>query len=178
MKTLLVENLFLSALLYFWSDHGFEPYAPPFVEFAATCYNPGTVERQVMRKAVAEIYPIAKALNNPWSVPFWVETGWNGGRNLAKNHPGDCRALLQEAGPDGLKGCQWLYQTYVLGTARSDAEVQIERATLRFIGERKDPDLARCYCTGREPRRLARVVYDFAFWMGIFASQPVPLIEN
>jgi len=95
-KTLWAENRFLSALLYYWSDHEFEPYAPPFVEFTAYCYQPGTVERRVIRQAVAEIYPIAKALNNPWSFPFWVEVGWNGGRNFVRNHPEDCKALLKE----------------------------------------------------------------------------------
>ncbi len=177
-KALWVEHRFLSHCLYAWSDHDWAPFGPPFVEFTATCYGPRTVERQVMRKAVAEVYPIAKALNNPWDFSFWVETGWNGGRNFVRNHPDDCQALLEEAGPGGLKSCQQLYERCVLGTARSDAEVQIERATRRFIGDYADVDLARCYCTGREPRRLARVAFDFAFWMGIFASYPVPVIEN
>ena len=48
----------------------------------------------------------------------------------------------------------------------------------KYFGEHPDADLARCYCTGGEPRRLARLGFDFAFWMGIFASHPVPIIEH
>jgi hypothetical protein len=177
-KTLWVENRFLSQCLYAWSYHDWEPFGPPFVEYTASCYDFGSVAQRVIRKAVAEIYPVARALTNPWSFSFWVQMGWNGGRNFAGHQPGECKALLTEAGPKGLQSCQQLYQRCVLGTARSDGEVQVEPATLRYIGEYADTDLARCYCTGREPRRLARVAFDFAFWMGIFASHPVPIIES
>ena len=52
--------------------------------------------------------------------------------------------------------------------------MQIERACLHFFGEATATNLAVCYCTGREARRLARTAYDFCFWMGVFAAFPVP----
>ena len=107
-----------------------------------------------------------------------MEAGWDGGRNFAGKQPEDCRKLLEEAGPEGLKTLHALYQRCLLGTARSDGKIQLERATLRYFGEHAYADLARCYCTAREPRRLARVVFEFGFWMGIFASAPVPNFKN
>ncbi len=178
IKTLWLENQFLSGRLFIWSRSEWKPIFPPFVEFTADYYQPATIERRVIHQAAAAIYPVATTLNNPWDFSFWLETGWNGGRNFAKNHPDECRAMLSEAGADYLKTYQRLYQSYALGSIRSDGEVQIAQATRRFIGELADPGLARCYCTGREPRRLARVVFDFTFWMGIFASFPVPIIEE
>ena len=174
VKALSLENRFLTRRLLSWRNNNWQPPWAPFVEFAASSYAMGSIEQQVMTKAIAEVYPIAKALNNPWGIPFWAETGWNGGRNFVRNHSEDCKALLKESGQDNLKVIHRAYQQSVIGTARSDGEVQIERATLFYFGLRTDVDFARCYCMESEPRRLARVAYDFAFWMGIFASYPVP----
>ena len=176
VETMWVENQFLSRCIVAWADHAWAPVAPPFVEFTASCYIAGSKEQRVITAAIAEMLPAAKNLNTPWDFPFWVETGWNSGRRFARNRPDDCKALLKEASRDNLNGCHHLYRTYVLDTARSDGEVQIVRAILKWFGECKSPEFARCYCSGREPRRLARIGFDFALWMGVFASYPVPAV--
>jgi hypothetical protein len=176
--TLGCENRFLSLLLYYWRDNDWKPNALPFVEFTASCYEPGSMQQRMIRYAVSEIHPFAKALNQPWRVSFWAEMGWSGGRGFVRNNPKECTALLEEVGLETLQVRHAFYQQHLLGTARSDGEIQIERATLKYFGEHPDADLARCYCTGGEPRRLARLGFDFAFWMGIFASHPVPIIEH
>jgi hypothetical protein len=127
---------------------------------------------------VAEVYPIAKALGNPWSLPFWAETGWNGGRLFARNRPGHCKRLLEDAGEGYLEGCRKLYQRYIVGTTRADGAIQVERATLFYLGEHRDGDVARWVCTGREPRHIARTAYDFTYWMGIFSAHPLPNPET
>jgi len=177
-SALWVENRFLSSCLWRWSKNDWEPYWAPYVEFTAIYYRSETVERRVLSQAAAEVYPIAKALNDPWDLEFWAETGWSGGRNLVRNRKADCEALLKESSPENLQTCHELYQRFVLGMARTDGEVQIGKAALQFIGELTDHDLARSYCTGREPRRLVRFVYDFAFWMGVFSSYPLPTSAN
>lgn len=177
-KELMAEHRFLCDLLYYWSDNDWEPYAPPYIEFTNNYYKPGSAEQRIIRGFVAVIYPVAIAMDEPWKLSFWVEMGWSGGRNLARSHPKDLQLLLTETAKSELQSCQWIYQTYVVGSAATNGEINIERAALRFIGGQKDPSLARSYCTGSEPRRLARAIYDFAFWMGIFASQPVPIVEE
>ena len=178
VETLWLENQFLSRCLAVWSQNDWVPFWPPFIEFTASYYCDDTVERYVFTKAIAEAYLIAQTQTNPWSISFWVEAGWDVGRNFAGKEREDCRKILEEAGPKGLKTYQAVYERCLLATAaRSDGEVQLERATLRYLGEHANVDLARCNCSGREPRRLARVVFEFGFWMGIFASSPVP-IEN
>lgn len=176
--TLGCGNRFLSLLLYYWRDNGWEPNAVPFVEFTASCYEPGSMQQRMIRYAVSEILPFAKALKEPWRLSFWAEMGWSGGRGFVRNNPKECAALLEEVGRETLQVRHAFYQQHLLGTARSDGEIQIERATLKYFGDHPDADLARCYCTGREPRRLARLGFDFAFWMGIFSSHPVPIIEH
>ncbi len=91
---------------------------------------------------------------------------------------GEARGELEEVGRENLQVRQLFYQRNLLGTARVDGEIQIERATRKYFGEHPDADLARCYCTGGEPRRLARLGFDFAFWMGIFSAHLVPIIEH
>lgn len=66
----------------------------------------------------------------------------------------------------------------LLDTARSDGEVQVLSAALKYIGEHNDPILARIYCTGREPRLLVLNAFDFAFWMGIFSAHPLPEVAT
>ena len=173
-KTLWVENRFLSGRLVAWSTIDWNPDAKPFVEFVAGWYRHGTVEQAVVTKAVGELYLVAKALENPWSLSFWVETGWNGGRNFVRTHPQDCKRLLDEAGSELLRGYLRLYKHTVIDTARPDGEVQVLSAALKYIGEHNDPILARIHCTGREPRLLALNAFDFAFWMGIFSAHPLP----
>jgi len=177
-KTLWVENRFLSGRLVAWSTNDWNPHAKPFVEFVAGWYRHGTVEQSVVTKAVGELYLIAKALENPSSLSFWVETGWNGGRNFGRTHPQDCNRLLDEAGSELLRGYLRLYKHTVIDTARPDGEVQVLAAALRYIGEHNDPILARIHCTGREPRLLALNAFDFAFWMGIFSAHPLPNLES
>jgi hypothetical protein len=177
-KTLWVENRFLSGRLVAWSTNDWNPHAKPFVEFVAGWYRHGTVEQAVVAKAVGELYLVAKALENPWSLSFWVETGWNGGRNFGRTHPQDCNRLLDEAGSELLRGYLRLYKHTVIDTARPDGEVQVLAAALRYIGEHNDPILARIHCTGREPRLLALNAFDFAFWMGIFSAHPLPNLES
>lgn len=176
--TLGCESRFLSLLLYYWRDNDWKPNAVPFVEFTASCYEPGSIQQRMIRYAVSEIHPFAKALNQPWRLSFWAEMGWSGGRGFVRKNPKDCTALLAEVGRETLQVRHAFYQQHLLGTARSDGEIQIERATLKYFGTHPDADLARCYCTGGEPRRLARLGFDFAFWMGIFSSHPVPIIEH
>ena len=169
-----VENRFLSQCLVAWADHAWTPVGPPFVEFTAACYAAGSTEQNVITAAVAAMLPAARNLNDPWDFAFWVETGWNNGLRLAQSRPEDSRALLQEESRDNLNRCHALYRNYVLGTARAGGEVQIVRAALKWFGEHPGAEFARAYCSGREPRRLARCGFDFAFWMGVFASYPVP----
>jgi hypothetical protein len=174
IKSLWFENQFLANLLLGWGKNDWIPYNQPFIEFTASWYRNGTVEQAVVGRAVGEHYWTAKALNNPWSVAFWAETGWNGGRSFVGRRPEDCKALLQEAGDKLLEGYHELYKRTVLATAGSDGDVQILRATLKYIGEHENPILARNHCTGREPRLLALNAFDFAFWMGIFSAHPLP----
>lgn len=168
------ENRFMSERLSAWRANDWQPAAAPFLEFAARFYEPGSLERELMTRAFAEVHPIAMALNNPWDLNFWAETGWNGGRRFAARRQADCRALLTEVSSETLKNFHDLFQRCVLGTARGDGEVQIGRASLYYFGIHSNPDLARYHLTGRESRHLARYAFDFAFWMGIFASFPVP----
>jgi hypothetical protein len=76
IKGLSAENQYLASCLFSWSGHEWEPYWHPFVEFMASWYRPGSVERWVMRTAVAEVIPIAKALNDPWALPFAAALGY------------------------------------------------------------------------------------------------------
>lgn len=175
VEAMWVENQFLSRCIVAWADHAWTPVAPPFVEFTASCYPGGSTEQSVITATVAAMLPSAKNLNAPWDFTFWVETGWNSGRRFADSRAEDCKTLLKEASRDNLSGCHDLYRNYILGTARADGEVQIMRAVLKWFGECKSAEFARCYCSGREPRRLARCGFDFAFWMGVFASYPVPV---
>ena len=182
VKVLPFENRFLSGRLIYWSDRSWVPTGKPFIEFVGNWYKAGSVEQEVISGAVAEVYPIAKALGNPWSLPFWAETGWNGGRLFARNRPGHCKWVLEDAGEgylEGyLEGCRKLYQRYIVGTARADGAIQLERATLCYLGEHRDGDVARWVCTGREPRHIARTAYDFTYWMGIFSAHPLPNPET
>jgi len=177
-ETLGFEQRFLSQRLDNWSDSDWKPSGLPFVEFTASFYDPGSIQQRIIRNAVSEVLPFAKALSKTWSLSLWIEWGWSGGRGFVRNNPKDCKALLAEVGQDHLKMSHEFYQRWVLGTVRSDGEVQIERATLKYIGDHPDPNHARCYCTGGEPRVLARLGFEFAFWMGIFSSHPVPIIEH
>ena len=176
--TLRCGDRFLSLLIYYWRDNDWKPNAVPFIEFTASCYEPGSIQQRMIRNAISEVLPFAKALNQPWRLSFWAEMGWSGGRGFVRNNPKECTALLEEVGRETLQVRHAFYQQHLLGTTRSDGEIQIERATLKFFGDHPDADLARCYCTGGEPRRLARLGFDFAFWMGIFSSHPVPIIEH
>jgi len=98
-KTLWVENRFLSGRLVAWSTNDWNPHAKPFVEFVAGWYRHGTVEQAVVAKAVGELYLVAKALENPWSLSFWVETGWNGAATSAAPTPRTAIASLTRRGP-------------------------------------------------------------------------------
>ena len=177
-QTLWVENQFLSRRLIAWARQGWKPSSPAFNEFTASFYNPGSLERAFLTEAVAAVLPAALHLNQPWELSFWTETGWNCGRRFAQSHLKDCKALLEETGPENVKACHDLYQAHVLGTARSDGELQIERATLSYFAAFNDGSYARVYCSGREPRRVARIAFDFTFWMAIFSVFPMPTISS
>jgi len=170
-----LEQRFLAGRLTKWHDNEWSPYAAPFLEFAAAFYVEDSIEQRAICGAIHEVLPIARALDNPWDISFWAQTGWSGGRCLAHSYGDTCKALLLEAGKDEVENYVARYRRYVLGTARGDGEVQILKATLQFIGELESDGLARCYCTGREPRRLARVVFDFCYFAGIFSTIPVPV---
>ena len=178
IKTLWAENRYLAGCLWRWSGNDWEPLATPFVEFMSCYYPSGTVECRVLCQSAAEVYPIAKALTHPWQLGFWAETGWTGGRNLARDRRADAEAMLKEAKPETLKLCHRLYERFVLNTLSPDGTVQILSATLAYFGECQDQTLARGYCAGHEPRRLARIAYDFGFWMGVLSSYPVPSTSN
>ena len=172
--SLRLENQFLSLRLLAWSVSSWRPVLAPFLEFTRDHYTDGSVEVRVIGETIAPFYATARQLNHPWDLSYWVQVGWNAGLHFARTRPSDTEALLKEAGTAGLQSCRDLFTRHVIGTANGEGSVQIERACLHFFGEATATNLAACYCTGREARRLARTAYDFCFWMGVFAAFPVP----
>ena len=173
-----LENQFLSLRLLAWSFSSWRPVLAPFLEFTREHYADGSVEVRVIGETIAPFYATARQLNQPWDLSYWVQVGWNAGLHFARTRPSDTEALLKEAGTAGLQSCRDLFTRHVIGTANSEGSVQIERACLHFFGEATATNLAACYCTGREARRLARTAYDFCFWMGVFAAFPVPTADE
>jgi hypothetical protein len=168
------EQRFLAQCIGDWRNNNWRPTGEPFVEFVASGYSRGSLGRIMMSSVVASIFPIAKKMNDRWRFAFWAEVGFNTGRAFAHDHPGEAQSVIENTPVGDLRSFLGKYRRCVLGTARPDGEVQIERAALRYIGEHADPDLSRAFCTGAEPRRLARVSFDFSFWAGIYASHPLP----
>ena len=168
------EPRFLASCVVTWGRIDWKATGEAFADFVASSYPLGTIERLVMRGTVEVVVPVAKKLNDPWRFSVWAEIGWNTGRGFARNHPEEARALLEDTSPKRLQELRERFTRCVLGTARGDGEVQIEQAALRYIGEHPVHDLARAYCTGLEPRWLARAGYDFGFWAGVFAVYQLP----
>ncbi|MEY4940047.1 MAG: hypothetical protein RIQ93_1782 [Verrucomicrobiota bacterium] len=171
------ENQFLSLRVLAWSGSSWRPVLAPFLEFTRAHYPEESVELRVIGETIAPFYATARRLNDPWDFSYWAQVGWNAGLHFARMRPQDTEALLKEAGPEGLQSCLRLFTAHVLGTTK-EGVVQIDRACLRFFGEANVADLARCYCTGREARRVARTTYDFCFWMGVFAAFPLPATND
>jgi hypothetical protein len=171
------EIQFLTTRLPTWSGNGLRPRHAPFVEFVAFCYPRHPIERQVMCTEILEVLPVAEHSSDPWDARLWMTLGWAKGRAFARGYSEMCRKLLEEAPADELRTCHRLYEEFVLGTALPGGEIRIERATLAYFAGVQDGGYARLYCSGEQPRFIARVAFDFAFWMGIFSVFPVPLRE-
>lgn len=176
-KTLHCESRFLGHCMRDWSGNGWQPRSAAFIQFVESFYS-AEIERDVISNAAAEVYVIAKTLSSPWIAAFWAETGWEGGRSFARKYPDRCQALFEEAGPQVLLQSQKWYQSTVLGTASANGQINIAQATVCYFGRLRDPQTARLYCTGDQPRHIARFAFDFAFWMGAFSAHLVPLVEG
>jgi hypothetical protein len=171
------ESRFLASRLIAWRHTNWAPVAQPFVEFAAQFYAPGSKESEVICGAVGEVLMIAVTLSDPWSVKLWAETGWWAGRKIGTQQPELMREMFAEVPKEDLLHYVGLYQRCVLATLSASA-VKPERAALRYFGLTGRDVYARALCRGDEPRFVARAAYDFAFWMGLLSTQPMPSAGN
>ena len=168
------ENRFLAARLVNWTGNGFRPRVAPFIEFLAGLYLNQPIERDVICPEAEEALACAQLLPDPWRLAFWVEQAWTRGRRFSQKQPGVLRQMLIEAPQANREFTLKLYRELVLNAADANGRVDIERATLAFFGRSEGGRCAVEYCTGDQPRKLARLAFDFAFWIGILSAIPLP----
>jgi len=168
------ENRFLAARLANWAHNGFRPRVAPFIEFVAGMYLDRPIERNAVCSAAEEALLSAQLLPDPWRLSFWIEQAWARGRRLVDRQPDLLRQLLLES-PHGDRSYSLeLYRSLVLKPTGSNERVDIERATLEFFALTEKGRCAVEYCAGDAPRKLARLAFDFVFWMGILSAMPLP----
>ncbi len=175
-RTLLMneENRFIACRLNDWSDHQFQPLSSPFLEFVSYHYRDRPVERRVMLQSAGETHACAMHLPDPWQIGFWVEQGWARGRHLTEQHPEIVQQLLEELTTEERASTLKLYQNLVIMPAAPHGRVDIERATLAFFAASEGGCCAIEYCRGDLPRKMVRMAFDFAIWMGIISALPLP----
>jgi hypothetical protein len=169
-----LEHHYLSKCLYLWRRTEWNPVGAAFLDFASAFYPWGTLYHRLMFDQFAEVLPFARVFEDRWRLGLWAEMGWSRGQAFPRNRPNYCRDVLKSIAPETLQDWHQLYEDCVIRPAGPSSEIHIEKATLHFFGTHAESDLARSYCTGHEPRRLARAAFDFAFWMGVFAKVGVP----
>jgi len=168
------ESRFLAWLLFNWAHNDFRPFAEPFEEYVLAYYPDLPIERRVFRVEARETLVCAKLLPDPWRLSFWVEQAWTRGRRFVEKHPDVLKQLLIESPQGNREYTLKLYRSLVLGANEPSGRVDIERATLAFFALTEDGGCAAEYCAGRQPRKLTRLAFDFAFWMGILSAMPLP----
>jgi hypothetical protein len=151
-----------------------QPREEPFLEFTRGFYVEGSVEVEEISSAVREVLPFALALSDSWSIRLWTEMGWLAGRKVGTERPELLRRLIEELSPEVLRQQVSWYRDSVLGTTTPDGVVQPVRATLHYFGWATNDRYARSLCRGDQPRYLARAAFDFAFWMAMLGTQPIP----
>ena len=172
------ESRFLAWLLFNWARNDFRPFAEPFVEYVLAYYVSLPIERRVVSVEVRETLVCSNLLADPWRLSFWVEQAWTRGRRFVEKHPDVLKQLLIESPQRNREYTLMLYRTLVLDAKEPTGRVDIERATLAFFSLTEDGGCAAEYCAGRQPRKLTRLAFDFAFWMGIVSAIALPLRIN
>jgi hypothetical protein len=168
------ESRFLASRLIWWRGNDWKPEHAPFVEFAVGFYEPGSCELGLVAGGVRDVLSVARAFSDPWRLGLWAEAGWFAGQKVGATMPEQFAALINKL-PDGtLANYAGLYRRTVLATAAPDGIVRPEAATLRYFGSTANDVYARTFCCGNQPRFIARAAYDFAFWMGMLSTRPIP----
>ncbi len=168
------ENQFLGKRLAWWSHSDSKSKYHAFVEFTAFHYPERPVELAVMCAEVDRALKVTRHAADPWSLELWLTHGWAAGREFVGEHRDACRRLIEEAPPCELSFCRQLYSRSILGTAAPDGTLRLKQATLQFFAIAYDGQYAQVYCQGEQPRTIAWLVFDYAFWMGIFSTVPFP----
>ena len=168
------EDRFLASRLVNWAGNGFRPRVAPFIEFVAGLYLNWPIERDVICPEAVEALACAQLLPDPWRLSFWVEQAWSRGRRFAERRPNSLRQMLVEATQANREFTLKLYRELVLNAAAASGRLDLERSTMAYFARCESGRPAVEYCAGDQPRKLARLAFDFAFWMGILSALPLP----
>lgn len=160
------ENRFLSARLYDWETNAWVPRAEPFLEFTGGFHHHGPKHGAAILAAAARVLTVALQLTDPWAPLLWSESGFGFARSLPA---AERQAIMDEVPREEFSRLACLYHYAVSGTATSEREIRLDRATMYFLGE-AGPEYARAYCAGKHPRWVAHGALDFGFWMGIICG--------